>query len=113
MLNVAPDAPCSDAVLKEAFYLCLGVAAARSNAAPTRWYFCLPRRSPYVREHIEIWLRRRVRTSARPHVAGPFSSDSQNSGLVSIEPGLFLNLCGAGGGHTPGLFLRGGSVGVI
>lgn len=45
-----------------------------------------------------------AQTRRRPHVAGPFSSASQNSGLVSIELRLFLILRGVGGGQTLGLF---------
>lgn len=53
-----------------------------------------------------------AQTRCRPHVAGPFSSASQNSGLVSIELRLFLIIRGAGGGANAGAFW-GGSVGVI
>lgn len=54
--------------MNAAFYLRQrpGVAAAPSNAAPSRWYFCLRQRPPYVRVDMEAWLGRRVRKVCPP-----------------------------------------------
>lgn len=103
-------APCSDAVMDEAFYL-RGSVRGRLQLAlirpPHAVISVFAAAVPAYGCRDLVWEK-----SARPHGARPFSSVSQISGLVSGELWLFLTLgCG---GQTPGLLAGGASsVGVV